>query len=35
VDPRFEAYAVEHTSPFAGDLEAVARATRERTASPG
>jgi caffeoyl-CoA O-methyltransferase len=35
VDPRFEPYAAEHTSSFAADLEVVAGATRERTASPG
>ena len=35
VDPRFEPYAVEHTSPFGADLEAVAGATRAQTGSPG
>lgn len=34
VDPKLETYAVQHTSRFAADLEAVADATRQRTASP-
>jgi caffeoyl-CoA O-methyltransferase len=35
MDPRFESYAVEHTSPLAPELEVVAQATRELTPRPG
>jgi caffeoyl-CoA O-methyltransferase len=34
MDPRSETYAVEHTSPLAPELEVVAAATRDKTASP-
>jgi caffeoyl-CoA O-methyltransferase len=35
MDPRISRYAVEHTSPLDPGLEAIARATRDQTASPG
>jgi caffeoyl-CoA O-methyltransferase len=34
MDPRFESYGLEHTSPLTPALEAVAEATREQTRSP-
>jgi caffeoyl-CoA O-methyltransferase len=35
MDPRISRYAVEHTSPLDPGLEAIARATRDQTDSPG